>query len=246
MTTIPLINIDPLDLATGECLGFLEHFFQRMAIIRTAGQGLGMEDEPTALATFVGGERDLDAELVGLCRFAFADALGIRCVPGINLPAALAVFLAGDLPGLDQRHKKGCFVFIIAVDLALDITNETAQPGTQEFIPTATNIDPFDGRKSSAGEACLPPADHKGNTTMSGGRFSTTEGWSFQALWTSLQLARGTGTKSPIAPSQSAWKLRSNGSILVAVGINRSVHPFELFGMGIAPAIIGALLARRT
>ena len=25
------------------------------------------------------------------------------------------------------------------------------------IIPTATNIDPFDGRKSSAGEACLPP-----------------------------------------------------------------------------------------
>ena len=32
-------------------------------------------------------------------------------------------------------------------------------------------------------------------------------------------MARGSATKSPIAPSQSAWKHRSNGSILVAVGI---------------------------
>ena len=64
-----------------------------------------MEDELTALAAFVGGgERDLDAELVGCPGFAFADAFGLRGVPGIELWPTLALFLPTDLRGPAQRY----------------------------------------------------------------------------------------------------------------------------------------------
>ena len=57
-----------------------------------------MEDERATLAAFVGGgERDLDAELVWRSGLAICDALGLGRVPGIKLPAALALLLAANL-----------------------------------------------------------------------------------------------------------------------------------------------------
>ncbi len=85
---VALVDIDPFDLAAGQRLGFLDRLPQGVAVVRIAGQGLGVEDELAALATSVGGgERDLDAELVGLVRLALADALGLGGVSGIELPA---------------------------------------------------------------------------------------------------------------------------------------------------------------
>ena len=51
----------------------------------------------------------------------------------------------------------------------------------------------------------------------------------FQALWTSLRSARGTGTRSPIAPSQNPWKLRSYGSLFTLLGTRAKAHlaPFD-------------------
>ena len=71
MPDISFVDIDPLDLAASQSLGFLYHLSQCVAIIRFARQGLGVKDELTALGPSVGGgERDLDAELVRLLGFA--------------------------------------------------------------------------------------------------------------------------------------------------------------------------------
>ncbi len=65
---VALVDIDPLDLAPRERLGFFQHLFQGVAVIGISGERFGVEDELAALGPFVGGgERDLDAELVG-CR----------------------------------------------------------------------------------------------------------------------------------------------------------------------------------
>ena len=93
---IALVHVDPLDLPAGQGLGFFQHLRQGVAIIWVSRQGLGVQDELAALAAFIGrGQRDLDAELIGLVRLALGDAFGLRGMPGIQLPAALALF-----PGL--------------------------------------------------------------------------------------------------------------------------------------------------
>ena len=87
---VSLVGVGSFDFPAGELPGFLDDFGQGMAIIWIAGQGLGVEHELAALAATVGGgDRDLDAELVGLVRLAFADALGLRRWPGdpnVGLP----------------------------------------------------------------------------------------------------------------------------------------------------------------
>ena len=55
-----------------------------------------MKDELAALASLVGGERNLDAELVGLGGLSLADALNLRGVPGVELLAPLALLLCAD------------------------------------------------------------------------------------------------------------------------------------------------------
>ncbi len=82
---IALVHINALDFPAGQGL---EHLFQGVAVIRVPGQHLGVQDELAAFAAFVGGgERDLDAELIGSMRLALTDALGLGGVSGIELPA---------------------------------------------------------------------------------------------------------------------------------------------------------------
>ena len=96
-----------------------------------------MQDELSALGPLVGrGQGDFDAELIGFVGFALGDALGLRRVPGIELPAALALFLAPDLAGLDQRHgKDGAQSFFLlktkiwAFGFTPDIPDHAAQAG---------------------------------------------------------------------------------------------------------------------
>ena len=90
VASIAPVDMDALDLASGELPGLPDHLAQRMAVIRVAVDGAGVEHELPVLATPVGGrDRDLAAELPGLVRLALADALGLRRVPGMELPAAL-------------------------------------------------------------------------------------------------------------------------------------------------------------
>ncbi len=68
---ISFVDIGPLDLAAGQRLGLLDDRLQGVTVVWITGERLGVEDELAALAAFVGGgERDLDAELVGFVRLA--------------------------------------------------------------------------------------------------------------------------------------------------------------------------------
>jgi hypothetical protein len=64
-----------------------------------------MQHELATRRAGVGGDdRDLDAELVRRAGLALADALGLRGMEGIELPATLALLLASDLSGARQRE----------------------------------------------------------------------------------------------------------------------------------------------
>lgn len=96
MAAKAFVGISALDLAPGQRACFGEDVFERAAVVWSAGQRLGVEDELAALAALVGGdERDLDAELVSLARFALADAFDLGRVPGVELGAALMLVLKG-------------------------------------------------------------------------------------------------------------------------------------------------------
>ena len=81
--------------------------------IRSAAWGAGVG----------GDDRNLDAELVRRAGFAFADALGLRGMEGIELPATLALLLGSDLGGARQRQGKRCLDVGVAGDLAADVTD---------------------------------------------------------------------------------------------------------------------------
>ena len=83
---------------------------QGVAVVGIARQGLGVQHELAARGAGVGGDdRDLDAELVGRAGLALADALDLRGVEGIELPAALALLLGADLGGPRERALEGRF-----------------------------------------------------------------------------------------------------------------------------------------
>ena len=78
-----------------------------VAVVRIAGQRLGVQHELTTWGAGVGGDDgDLDAELVGRAGLSLADALGLGGMEGIELPATLTLLLASDLTGARQREGK--------------------------------------------------------------------------------------------------------------------------------------------
>lgn len=100
VAAIALVDVGALDLDAGETLGALDGAAQGMAVIRIAGQGLGVQHELAGRRAAVGGDdRDLDPELVRRAGLSLADALDLGSVEGIELPAALALPLGADLGG---------------------------------------------------------------------------------------------------------------------------------------------------
>ena len=97
---ISLVDIGALDVAAGETLDAFDGGPQGVTVIGVAGQRRGVEHELAARgASVCGGDRDFDAELVGRAGLALADALDLRSVEGIELPAALTLALRADLGG---------------------------------------------------------------------------------------------------------------------------------------------------
>ena len=91
-----------LDLAAGEPLGTLDDGSQGMAVVSIAWQRLSVQQKLAARGAGVGGdERDLHPEFPGRAGVTLADALHLRGMEGIKLPAALckrcseAAFLSG-------------------------------------------------------------------------------------------------------------------------------------------------------
>jgi hypothetical protein len=69
-----------------------------MAVVRNARQRFGMQHElATRRPVIGGGDRCLDAELIGRAGLALADAFHLRGMEGIQLSAALALLLGADL-----------------------------------------------------------------------------------------------------------------------------------------------------
>ena len=60
-----------------------------------------------------------------------ADALHLRSVEGIQLPAALALLLRADLIGTREWPGEYRLEFCVACDLAPDVANEPAEAGAQ-------------------------------------------------------------------------------------------------------------------
>ena len=73
LSAVSLVDIGALNLSSGKALGVLDSGPQRMTVVRIARQRLGMQHELAARGTVVNGDdRNLDAELVGRARLAFA------------------------------------------------------------------------------------------------------------------------------------------------------------------------------
>src|SRR5206468_11170911 len=63
---------------------------------------------------------------------ALADALDLRSMEGIQLPAALALLLRADLRGPAERQGEGVLEPGLTFDLAADIADDPAQPAAQD------------------------------------------------------------------------------------------------------------------
>lgn len=64
--------------------------------------------------------------------FALADALHLRGVEGIKLPAALALLLRADLRSPAEREGERVLEHGLTFDLAADIADDPAQPAAQD------------------------------------------------------------------------------------------------------------------
>ena len=102
---------------------------ERVAVIRVAVQhelpALGRGDR--------GDNRDLAAELVGRPGLAFADAFHLGRVQRVDLGPALALLLKADPPGEIEQRAEAVLERGIALDLAADIADHAAEPGSKEF-----------------------------------------------------------------------------------------------------------------
>jgi hypothetical protein len=105
---------------------------QRMAVIGIARQRLGMGNELASLAVLEGGgDADLDAELVRLVCLAFADALHFGRMQAVDLGPALSALLRAEAPRQAQQVSERCLTPGIAIDLAGNVPDDTAEIGLE-------------------------------------------------------------------------------------------------------------------
>jgi hypothetical protein len=133
VAAIALVDIGTLDCATGELLGGVDDAAERMSVVGTSRQRLGVEHKLAAgSAGICGDDRGLDAEFVGRAGFALADAFDLGRVEGIELPPALALLLGTDLLGARERPFQYGLEIGLPGDLAADIADEAAKSRSQE------------------------------------------------------------------------------------------------------------------
>src|SRR5215469_18249492 len=135
---VSLVDIGALDLAPGEPFGGFNDGVEGVAIVGVSRQRLGVQHELTARGAGVGGD-DRGLELVGGAGLAFADALDLGSVEGIELPAALALLLGADLIGARERPLEHGLKISLAADVAANVTDDPAKPGAQQAqLPAVT------------------------------------------------------------------------------------------------------------
>lgn len=89
-------------------------------------------EQVTGSTAVVGDDGGFDAELVWRGCFALADALHLRGVEGIKLPAALALLLRADLRSSAEREDERVLERSLTFDLAADIADDPAQPAARD------------------------------------------------------------------------------------------------------------------
>ncbi len=88
-------------------------------------EGPDVDGEPAALAApVVGGDRHLAAKFIRRMRLALADTLGLGRVPGIELSAAPALFLALDLFGAAQGEGEDFLQHRISLRFAANAADQ--------------------------------------------------------------------------------------------------------------------------
>src|SRR2546430_1648318 len=103
-----------------------------------------MQHELTRRCPRIGGDDgSLHTELVRGAGLALADALHLRSVEGIQLPAALALLLRTDRIGAREWPGKCRLEVRVACDLAPDVANEPAKPGAQNAQLSAVAVELF-------------------------------------------------------------------------------------------------------
>src|SRR3954452_14609157 len=133
MAAVSLVDISPLDRTAGERLGAVNDVPQGVTVVRVVGQRPGVQHEQAAGSpAVVGDDGGLDAELVRRGGLAFADALHLRGMEGIELPAALALLLRADLRGPAKREGERFLQCWLALNVAADVAYDPAQAAAQD------------------------------------------------------------------------------------------------------------------
>src|SRR5512132_4089626 len=144
VAAVSLVDIGTLDLAAGKPLSGFDDGAQRVAVIRIAGQRPGMQHELTTRCPRIGGDDgSLHTELVRGAGLALADALHLRSVEGIQLPAALALLLRTDLSGAREWPGECRLEVRVACYLASHVADDPAKPGAQNAQLSAVAVELF-------------------------------------------------------------------------------------------------------
>src|SRR6516225_4694982 len=117
---------------------------QRVAIIRIAGQRPGVQHKLATRCPGIGGDDgSFHTEFVRRAGLAPADALHLRSVEGIQLPAALALLLRADLIGTREWPGEYRLEVRVACNLAPDVANEPAEAGAQNAQLSTVAVELF-------------------------------------------------------------------------------------------------------
>ena len=100
---VALVGRNAIRAASHHVPQIIERRLQRVTVVRVSMQRPRVQDEVATLGRMhIGGNGDLAAEFVGGARFALADALYFRRVPGVEIPS-IAALLVRDVPRAFQR-----------------------------------------------------------------------------------------------------------------------------------------------
>ena len=128
MAAIAAVGDDAGKVRADLHLDLRDHGREGVAVVGVARHRLGVGDELAALRAMQrGGERDLDAELVGPMGLALADALDLGRVQRIDFLSALMLKLLAHAAGEHQLMGEDALQCGVALDLAHDVARDPTE-----------------------------------------------------------------------------------------------------------------------
>ena len=128
VAAIAAVGDDAREVRADLRLDLRDHGREGVAVVGVARHRLGVGDELAAFGAMErGGERDLDAELVGPMGLALADALDLGRVQRIDLLSALMLKLLAHAAGEHQRVGEDALQCGVALDLAHDVARDPTE-----------------------------------------------------------------------------------------------------------------------